>query len=51
MVWISPWRYLRQITGRISLDTDAAGIIHLLDDISLVEATEEALFRHLKLPF
>jgi acyl-CoA thioesterase FadM len=32
-------------------DTDAAGIVHFSTVFFWVEATEEALFRHLKLPF
>jgi acyl-CoA thioester hydrolase len=32
-------------------DTDAAGIVHFSTTFFWVEATEEALFRHLKLPF
>ncbi|PHX80388.1 MAG: hypothetical protein CK541_00225 [Opitutia bacterium] len=32
-------------------DTDAAGIVHFSTIFFWVEATEEALFRHLKLPF
>ena len=32
-------------------DTDAAGIIHFSTIFFWVEATEEALFRHLKLSF
>lgn len=32
-------------------DTDAAGILHFTTVFFWVEATEEALYRHLKLPF
>lgn len=32
-------------------DTDAAGIVHFSTIFFWVEATEEALFRHLQLPF
>ena len=32
-------------------DTDAAGIVHFSTIFFWVEATEEALFRHLRLPF
>jgi len=32
-------------------DTDAAGIVHFSTVFFWVEATEEALFRHLRLPF
>ena len=32
-------------------DTDAAGIVHFSTIFFWLEATEEALFRHLKLPF